>query len=111
MTQANRVPACQPLEHPVPVAGMQGEQWTLGRHTCLSLTGDQPYALEAPGCGRLSGLTLWSWVHWPELPGVVLQSLLGSGGGAEGSVLGILDNPCTLTRAWGWLWSETPVPE
>lgn len=52
MTQADRVPACQPLEHPEPAAGMQGERWTPGRHTCLSLTGDQPYALEALGVGH-----------------------------------------------------------
>ena len=95
----------------MPAAGMQGEQWTPGRHTCLSLTGDQPYALKALGGGRLSDLTLWRRVHWLGLPGVVLQSLLGGAGGAQGSVLGILDNPCTLTRAWGWLWSEIPIPE
>lgn len=30
-----------------------------------------------PGGGTLSDLTLWRRVHWPGLPGVVLQSLLG----------------------------------
>ena len=70
----------------MPVAGMQGQQWTPGRHTCLSLTGDQPYALKALGGGRLSDLTLWRRVHWPALPGVVLQNLLGGAGRAQGSV-------------------------
>ena len=32
--------------------------------------------------------------------------LVGGCGKGSGKCLGILDNPCTLTRAWGWLWSE-----
>ena len=40
---------------------MQGERWTPDRHTCLSLTGDQPYA-------RL-------WSIWSRCHSLILETL------------------------------------